>query len=108
MVKIADVTQPFRVDVSRLPHPALPNEWGGNKGKKFTKAWSYINPKEFQMSDKGIGVIGGSGLYEMEGLENVKEVKVKPPFGPPSDAYITGSLGTVKMVFLPRHGRGHR
>ena len=60
------------------------------------------------MSDKVIGVIGGSGLYEMEGLENVKEVKVKTPFGPPSDAYITGNLGNVKMVFLPRHGRGHR
>lgn len=60
------------------------------------------------MSDKIIGVIGGSGLYEMEGLRNVKEVKVKTPFGSPSDAYITGNLGDVKMVFLPRHGRGHR
>src|SRR3990172_7222708 len=60
------------------------------------------------MSDKVIGVIGGSGLYEMEGLGNVKEVKVKTPFGPPSDAYITGNLGAVKMVFLPRHGRVHR
>ncbi|MFZ3072371.1 MAG: S-methyl-5'-thioadenosine phosphorylase [Thermodesulfobacteriota bacterium] len=60
------------------------------------------------MSDKVIGVIGGSGLYEMDGLKNVKEVKVKTPFGSPSDAYITGNLGNVKMVFLPRHGRGHR
>lgn len=60
------------------------------------------------MSGIIIGVIGGSGLYEMEGLKGVKEVKIKTPFGNPSDAYITGKLGGVKMVFLPRHGRGHR
>lgn len=57
---------------------------------------------------KVVGVIGGSGLYEMEGMAKIKEVKVKTPFGDPSDAYITGMLGNVKMVFLPRHGRGHR
>ena len=55
-----------------------------------------------------IGVIGGSGLYEMEGLTSVREVKIHTPFGEPSDAYITGSLGGTEMVFLPRHGRGHR
>lgn len=60
------------------------------------------------MSERVVGVIGGSGLYEMEGLKGVKEVKVKTPFGNPSDAYIVGKLGDVKMVFLPRHGRGHR
>jgi len=60
------------------------------------------------MSEQVIGVIGGSGLYEMEGLTNVNEVVVTTPFGEPSDAYITGSLNGVKMVFLPRHGRGHR
>ncbi|MBI5327686.1 MAG: S-methyl-5'-thioadenosine phosphorylase [Deltaproteobacteria bacterium] len=60
------------------------------------------------MSEKVIGVIGGSGLYEMEGLRAVKEIKVKTPFGNPSDAYMVGKLGDVKMVFLPRHGRGHR
>lgn len=57
---------------------------------------------------KVVGVIGGSGLYEMEGLTDVKSVKVDTPFGAPSDEYITGMLGDVKMVFLPRHGRGHR
>lgn len=57
---------------------------------------------------KVVGVIGGSGLYEMEGMTKVKEIKVKTPFGDPSDAYVTGTLGNVKMVFLPRHGRGHR
>src|SRR3990170_2014999 len=55
-----------------------------------------------------IGVIGGSGLYEMEGLTGVREVRIDTPFGEPSDAYITGSLGGIEMVFLPRHGRGHR
>jgi len=57
---------------------------------------------------KTVGVIGGSGLYEMEGLTNVSAVRVETPFGEPSDEYMTGMLGDVKMVFLPRHGRGHR
>lgn len=60
------------------------------------------------MQQTVIGVIGGSGLYEMEGLTQVEEVRLQTPFGDPSDAYITGYLGDVKMVFLPRHGRGHR
>jgi 5'-methylthioadenosine phosphorylase len=60
------------------------------------------------MSEKVIGVIGGSGLYEMEGLVDVKEELVSTPFGDPSDAYITGVLSGVRMVFLPRHGKGHR
>jgi 5'-methylthioadenosine phosphorylase len=55
-----------------------------------------------------IGVIGGSGLYEIEGLCDVREEMVETPFGAPSDAYITGTLEGVRMVFLPRHGRGHR
>ena len=55
-----------------------------------------------------IGVIGGSGLYEIEELTHIEEIKVETPFGDPSDAYITGELEGVKMVFLPRHGRGHR
>jgi 5'-methylthioadenosine phosphorylase len=60
------------------------------------------------MSDKIVGVIGGSGLYEMEGLEEVKEVSLKTPFGDPSDVFITGRLEGMKIVFLPRHGKGHR
>jgi 5'-methylthioadenosine phosphorylase len=55
-----------------------------------------------------VGVIGGSGLYEMEGLEDVRWVKVKTPFGDPSDAYCTGRFGDRRVIFLPRHGRGHR
>ncbi|MCZ6597004.1 MAG: S-methyl-5'-thioadenosine phosphorylase [Planctomycetota bacterium] len=55
-----------------------------------------------------VGVIGGSGLYEIEGLVGVEEVALATPFGEPSDAYVTGVLDGVKLVFLPRHGRGHR
>ncbi len=55
-----------------------------------------------------IGVIGGSGLYEMEGLTDIGTVSVETPFGNPSDEYITGVLDGVRMVFLPRHGKGHR
>jgi len=60
------------------------------------------------MGTTSIGVIGGSGLYEMEGLENVQHVTMTTPFGAPSDEFITGVLNGVNMVFLPRHGRGHR
>ena len=54
-----------------------------------------------------IGVIGGSGLYEIEGLEGAAWVTVDTPWGAPSDAFLTGRLDGVEMVFLPRHGRGH-
>jgi len=60
------------------------------------------------MKQPVIGIIGGSGLYEIEGLTEVREVKLETPFGDPSDVYITGTLGDAQMVFLPRHGRGHR
>jgi 5'-methylthioadenosine phosphorylase len=55
-----------------------------------------------------IGVIGGSGLYEMEGLTRVKTLKVSTPFGKPSDDFIIGTLFGSRVAFLPRHGRGHR
>ncbi|MED5370555.1 MAG: S-methyl-5'-thioadenosine phosphorylase [Myxococcota bacterium] len=54
-----------------------------------------------------IGVIGGSGLYEIDGLTNIAETRFDTPFGPTSDAFITGTLGDAELVFLPRHGRGH-
>ena len=60
------------------------------------------------MTEQVIGVIGGSGLYEMEGLTGVEHVVVDTPFGKPSDEYITGTLEGVRLVFLPRHGKGHR
>jgi len=55
-----------------------------------------------------IGVIGGSGVYEIDGLENTRWVKVSSPFGEPSDELFFGELDGQRMVFLPRHGRGHR
>ena len=55
-----------------------------------------------------IGVIGGSGLYEMDGLADVRWVKVRTPFGDPSDQYCVGRLGSHRVIFLARHGRGHR
>ena len=60
------------------------------------------------MAKARIGVIGGSGLYEMEGLTDVEEVKVKTPFGEPSDLIVIGTLEERRVAFLPRHGRGHR
>jgi len=54
-----------------------------------------------------VGVIGGSGLYRMRGLESVREIEITTPFGPPSDAIITGEINGVAVAFLPRHGRGH-
>jgi 5'-methylthioadenosine phosphorylase len=55
-----------------------------------------------------IGVIGGSGLYQMEGLSGIREIAVTTPFGKPSDKLIRGRLKEAELVFLPRHGKGHR
>ena len=55
-----------------------------------------------------IGVIGGSGLYEIEGLTNIEYKDVDTPWGEPSDSFVVGTLNSTKMVFLPRHGRGHK
>jgi 5'-methylthioadenosine phosphorylase len=60
------------------------------------------------MASSIIGVIGGSGLYQMAGLERVREVSVTTPFGKPSDKLVRGKLGDTELMFLPRHGKGHR
>ncbi len=60
------------------------------------------------MDKAQIGIIGGSGLYQMEGLTDVREVSVETPFGAPSDNFIIGSLEGARVAFLARHGRGHR
>ena len=60
------------------------------------------------MNSHRIGIIGGSGLYHIEGFTHQKWVKVKTPFGPPSDELLTGTLAGRDVVFLPRHARGHR
>lgn len=60
------------------------------------------------MEKVAIGIIGGSGLYQMGGLTDLQEVRIDTPFGPPSDSYIIGMLEGVRVAFLARHGRGHR
>ena len=60
------------------------------------------------MTNVKIGIIGGSGLYQMPELSDVEEIKVETPFGSPSDAFIVGTLEGERVAFLPRHGRGHR
>lgn len=60
------------------------------------------------MKDWVIGVIGGSGLYDLDGLTDRKALKLDSPWGAPSDALVTGTLDGVRLVFLPRHGQGHR
>ncbi|MGK2858775.1 MAG: S-methyl-5'-thioadenosine phosphorylase [Thermoanaerobaculia bacterium] len=60
------------------------------------------------MSEARIGIIGGSGLYEMEGLKLLQEKVVTTPFGEPSDPYVVGEVDGVRVVFLARHGKGHR
>jgi len=60
------------------------------------------------MTEARIGIIGGSGLYKMDGMTEVRKVKVSTPFGEPSDAIILGTLEGIGVAFLPRHGEGHR
>ena len=60
------------------------------------------------MSETVIGVIGGSGFYSISGLEGLEQVELNTPFGPPSDTFYHGRLGGARIVFLARHGRGHR
>ena len=60
------------------------------------------------MEQVKIGIIGGSGLYQMPELTDVKEVEVDTPFGKPSDTFIIGTLEGERVAFLPRHARGHK
>ena len=60
------------------------------------------------MEQVTLGVIGGSGVYDIEALQDVEEVRIKTPFGDPSDAIVVGTLSGVRVAFVPRHGRGHR
>ncbi|HTY55128.1 MAG TPA: S-methyl-5'-thioadenosine phosphorylase [Candidatus Binataceae bacterium] len=60
------------------------------------------------MAKTVLGVIGGSGFYKMDALEGAEQVELNTPFGPPSDVYYRGHIGEVEIVFLSRHGRGHR
>ncbi len=58
--------------------------------------------------ERVLGIIGGSGLYALEGLDRVRELAIDTPFGRPSDTIVEGYLGATRLLFLPRHGRGHR
>src|SRR5580658_6568994 len=60
------------------------------------------------MTKDTLAVIGGSGLYDFDGFTDVEEIAVETPFGPPSDRIVRGRLGETTLLFLPRHGRGHR
>ena len=64
--------------------------------------------KRAQIPRADIGIIGGSGLYDIEGLRNVKQVSLRTPFGQPSDTVVLGELDGIRVAFLSRHGRGHR
>lgn len=72
------------------------------KKEEAEMAW----PKE-PLAKAEIGILGGTGLYEMEGISELTEIKIETPFGEPSDAYIIGTLEGKKVAFLSRHGRGH-
>src|SRR5881397_2099322 len=60
------------------------------------------------MTEIQIGIIGGSGLYEMDGLRDVEERNIATPFGEPSDPFVIGEIDGIRVAFLSRHGRGHR
>src|SRR5271163_924352 len=61
-----------------------------------------------KMSHNVLGVIGGSGFYQMKGLDKVELMELETPFGRPSDPFYQGRIGDIEVVFLARHGRGHR
>ncbi len=60
------------------------------------------------MAHNVLGVIGGSGFYQMKGLDKVQQLSLQTPFGEPSDPFYQGRIGDLEVVFLARHGRGHR
>ena len=60
------------------------------------------------MKNRKLGIIGGSGIYDIQGLENIKWKKVKSSWGNPSDSILSASLNRQEILFLPRHGRGHK
>jgi len=74
----------------------------------FKKATAFLKESLMDQITPVIGIIGGSGLYHIEGLANTHWQRVETPWGAPSDEFLTGELDGVKVVFLPRHGRGHK
>src|SRR4029079_6150920 len=87
-----------------LPRPARPAQPRAPGRRPLGPRWSDRVTKE----TAEIGIIGGSGLYEMQGFEDVRELNVETPFGPPSDRIVLGLLEGRRVAFLARHARGHR
>src|SRR5499427_10243528 len=85
-------------------HASPPSPLQG-KGTVHLKSKSRSAARPNQAS---LGIIGGSGLYTMKGLSDTREVRIKTPFGDPSEAIVTGLLEGKRVAFLARHGRGHR
>jgi len=86
------------------------NRWGNPPLLKIlTGVYLNVSLRALKtMNMKTVGVIGGSGLYEMRELTDVRFVQVETPWGHPSDDFVVGNLGDTRMIFLPRHGLGHR
>ncbi len=94
----------------RAPRPAV--KWTPPERLLETNGKDHnfqLNKEEKRMTTEPIriAVIGGSGLYQMDGLEHIHEIRLTTPFGDPSDVLIAGDIAGVPVVFLPRHGRGH-
>src|ERR1041384_4475721 len=94
-------------------HGSLPSCWASVGRWTVHCGLPCIIPRSHQgrgarMQEAEIGIIGGSGLYQMPGLTNLTEKQVVTPFGKPSDAYHVGTLEGRRVAFLARHGRGHR
>jgi len=95
----------------RQPIPQCPTIGGVNPCLEASRARADLERVRQGLPEAAaadLGVIGGSGLYEIEGLRDVVEVRPATPFGEPSDAIVVGRLGETRIAFLPRHGRGHR
>ena len=84
------------------------SDGNGRPDLEFFVPFAAFVVKNLRMSQHRIGIIGGTGLYNIEGFTNQKWVTVKTPFGKPSDQLLTGKIAGREVVFLPRHGRGHR
>jgi len=82
---------------------------GVGKNEQFASIF-YFRPFQFRprMNEPAIGIIGGSGLYQLDGFAELAEHKIETPFGAPSDSIVGGTMSGRSVYFLPRHGRGHR
>jgi len=94
-------------DLPEIVHTAVRGHGFSFSAAMCKMAFNDFTNRRINMTQTMIGVIGGSGIYDIDGLEDASWVDVASPWGAPSDQILTGSLHGVKMAFLPRHGRGH-